>query len=460
MITNSGKKIIGKFLLSQTNQFATHIAAGCGAKPLTPNESLTTQEILDIKDKTNLDFEMFRVPIISKGFVKENGIEKIVFKAEMPTDQRYQITEVGFFPANANSVNGSYDSKTLATFTPAENWVLVSDQASTSPNTVTSGISDAFSNLTLPNVAQYIPSDATVFDSINRKDRQEPPRFYNRALVISGNSSYLDNDSASSYTAYGYRLENSSLAFNFSQNLPTDEIRLAVSVLSRVNNNDQAPDKIRFVLQFVNNLPTLAALSPKATATMFLSPSDIAESRYHIFKKPISSFKLDDGFSWANVNLIRIYVCAIQDVDNDLTQQVTNAAINGTTATVTIPNHGLHPGMTFNISGITGPQNYFNGTNLTVTSTSSNSVSYVHPTANSASALSYAVSGSASYAGGTRDYQIIFDGMRLENTSVSNPLYSLVGYDIIRESSGYPVVKTENSNNYIEYRFGVGVDVG
>jgi hypothetical protein len=47
--------------------------------------------------------------------------------------------------------------------------------------------------------------------------------------------------------------------------------------------------------------------------------------------------------------------------------------------------------------------------------------------------------------------------MRLENESTVNPLYSLVGYNVARTANGYPIIKVENTNNYIEYRFGVSV---
>jgi hypothetical protein len=460
MITNTGKKIIAKFLLGQTSEFATHIAAGCGPTPLSPTESLTTQEVIDIKNKTNLDFEMFRVPIISKGFIKENGVEKIVFKAEMPTEQRYQITEVGFFSGAANTLAGSFDSKTLSTFNPAENWIIASDvSASTiTTETINANISNSLSDFILTDKAKFVPSDATVFNSINRKDRQEPPRFYNRALLVSGNSCYLDSD-GTSYNSYGYRIENTSLAFNFSQNLPSDQIRFAISILSNIHNNDTEPYKVRFAIEFINNLPTLSALSPKARATMVLDSSDIADSRYYIFTKPLSSFKLDDGFSWANINLIRIYACVIDQTD--VIDQITNVALNQSVATVTAPEHGLYPGMKFDISGVSAPYSYFNQTNLTVVSSTESTITFNHPTANSASPISASViSGSAQYEGGNKNYKILLDGLRFENTTTDNPLYSLVGYDIVRESSSYPVIKTENSNNYIEYRFGIGVDIG
>jgi hypothetical protein len=57
----------------------------------------------------------------------------------------------------------------------------------------------------------------------------------------------------------------------------------------------------------------------------------------------------------------------------------------------------------------------------------------------------------------TDEYFILFDGIRIENVSAINPLYSLVGYNIIKTNNGDPVLKSENTNNYLEYRFGIGV---
>jgi hypothetical protein len=42
MITNKGKSIVGKFLLGQTSSFASHIAVGCGAAPLSANSFSVT----------------------------------------------------------------------------------------------------------------------------------------------------------------------------------------------------------------------------------------------------------------------------------------------------------------------------------------------------------------------------------------------------------------------------------
>lgn len=390
MITNTGKEIIGKFLLGQAPEFATHIAVGCGAQPLFPNQTLDSEAIDDLKQKESLDFEAFRVPITSKGFIKEDGIEKIVFKAEMPTEQRFQVSEVGFYPAASNSTAGAYDSKSLAVFVPTETWVIYSQDSSSNVLSITDNaiLSDASANVIIDDLAFYISADATIFNNEQRRLRQEPTRFYTNALAVSSSASDITLDVNGLLTPgpSSYRVENSSLAFNLSQNLPTDQIKLAFSVISKQASNDVAPEKVRVVFDFVNNLPGLDLQSPKARLGIEISQSDFAvlntgqspdpQNRYRVVTSTLADFNTDDTFSWANINLTRIYACALDSSDNLVD-----------------------------------------------------------------------------------DYYIAFDGLRVENVSSENPLYGLVGYNVIRSDFAYPVIKAQNTNNFVEYRFGVGVDV-
>jgi hypothetical protein len=117
MITNTGKNILAKYLVGQTPAYASHIAVGCGPKPLDQDGTLP-----DFSNKKSLDFEMFRVPIISRGFVDELGVSKVVLTAELPTQERYEITEVGIFSAASNPAAGAFDSKNIYSFTDLESW--------------------------------------------------------------------------------------------------------------------------------------------------------------------------------------------------------------------------------------------------------------------------------------------------------------------------------------------------
>lgn len=464
MITNDGKQLIGKFLLSQAPDFATHIAAGIGPVPLLPDQTLSTNQQNEIKERNNLDFEVFRVPISAKGFIKEDGVEKIVFKAEMPTEQRYQISEVAFFPAAENSVAGSFDSKTLTTFVPTESWVVYSPISSSTITTIADS-SQLYNNdgdILANDLAFFVNSNSVIFNEQDRKDRQEQPRFYNRAMLVSGSSSYID-ENFSLVGNENYYIENSTLSFNFNQNLPPDEIKFALCVLSTEKANNNNPENVRIIFDFVNNNPVTGLSSPKARAQINLSSTDfvieedlvngrpVGINRYKIITKKLSEFVLDDTFSWANINLLRMYVSVLDDIAVDIDSGVTENGV----ATLTVNDaYELLDSQSFDVVTDNGNFNrenvYFNSASATA-----NTISY--SVSSSASLSASPLSGSVVYRGRTDNYKVLLDGMRIDNVSSQNPLYTMVGYDIIRNDNAYPILKAENSNNYIEYRFGIGV---
>jgi len=377
MITNDGKQIIAKFLLEQAPTFATHIAAGSGSRPILSGTAASISQ-----DKQSLDFEVFRVPIIAKGFVKENDQEKIVLKAEMPTDQRYLISEVGVFPAEVNNLADRYDSKLLISFTTNEPWTY-NQPISGSTQLITSETIE-FNNTELDaensdsNIDEsfedfaFIASDQKIFANLPRASRYEPPRLLNRSLLYRGNlseisASTFDISASSSY------LENSNIFIDLGKNLPDDEIKIAFSVLSSTAASDVNPDFVRVVLQLMNDVSG----NPSATANFEFSDEDMSynetldSNRYIVATKKISEFEVSETFSWSNINKVRIYAYA--DAPDP-------------------------------------SQFYF-----------------------------------------------LFDGARLENLSTNNPLYAMVGYTLIKTDNALPVVKKENTNNFIEYRFGIGV---
>jgi len=375
-ITTDGKQIIAKYLLGQAPSFASHIAAGVGARPVNTGEEPTISQ-----SKQSLDFEAFRVPIIAKGFIKEDNIEKIVFKAEMPTSQRYLISEVGLYPSANNAVAGKYDSKLLVTFTPTEQWSYVSFGAGSTINIQEDAIDDSISDIVTPVKAQFINSDASVFNNTSRTLRLEPPRLLNKALMISGSSSFIpsnftgNNFSMPSSASY---IENSTLNFDLSQNNSQDKIKIALSLLSKTALNNTAPTTVRIIVDFINNVSNTLLTPARASLNIELDSSNFEvggnQNRYIVIEKSLSDFiKKDPTFTFANVNYIKIYTCILV------------------------------------------------GGNL------------------------------------TNDYCIVYDGIRLDNVSSTNPLYSLVGYSVIENTDRQPILKQENTNNYIEYRFGIGV---
>ena len=59
----------------------------------------------------------------------------------------------------------------------------------------------------------------------------------------------------------------------------------------------------------------------------------------------------------------------------------------------------------------------------------------------------------------TTGHWIALDGIRLENVSTNNPTYGLTGYSVLKTSDALPIVKQENTSNYVEFRFALDIGV-
>jgi len=395
MITTNGRNIVAKYLLNQAPEFASHIAIGVGGQALPTSSSVTFSQ-----DADSLGFEVARVPVLSKGLLKEDGVEKIVFKAELPIEQRFQITEIGLYPAENNIVAGNFDSRIISTFSNSEPW-------SYSNNVNDSGVVPYIGPLRIDEVVPgdietfielpgnftytledfvFINSNSSIFEYSDRINRGEQPRYLDKSMLVSGSTSVVNGampaNSASIDTSsnLSYYVENNSISLDLGKNLPTDQIKLALSIIStaREGVDSLAPDNVKIRMELLNNA---GANPPRAYVEISLYDIDaeypersLDSSRYQVITKSISDFTTTENFSWSAVNSIRIYTC-IHDDSN----------VN------------------------------------------------------------------------TGEHFVLYDGIRFENISSYNPLYSLVAAEYMKTLDENPILKKENSTSYVEYRFGVGV---
>ena len=385
MITNKGKSIIGKYMLGQVPAYASYLAVGCGPIPL------QTEDVADnFAEKENLDFEMFRVPISSRGFINENGIDKIVFTAELPTEERYEITEVGLYSAGSNPSAGAQDSKTVFAFTQGENWEHHTASASTVIPAVSIPLDDPEEDDIIAAVGTetgvfQTNADNAIFYNQDRIDRYERARFLNNTILMRGNDSDLSLDGGGSggvdnlVVDSGNHIHLASPNVNFSENSPIDELRFAFSLVNRDGGSASNPDTVRILIDFAatdNNSPTTYARF-EVNIEDGVDGYDFATNRYFVVSKQLQELYKSQDFTWNAVSVVKIYVSIFDSLSG-----------------------GLYP---------------------------------------------------------TSDYYIALDSLRLENIATVNPIYGLTGYSIIKNDNATTIVKSPNTNNYIEFRFSIGV---
>ena len=382
MITNTGKSIIGKYLLGQAPAYASYIAIGCGAQPLA-----TADPYGDYSEKENLDFEMFRVPISSRGFVNEEGTEKLVLTAELPTEERYEITEIGIYSAGSNPSAGAYDSKTVFAFTQGENWQYHTNVAATSIPIITQALDYPLDDNVIATLDPVFQTNADnpIFYKSPRPERYERARFLNNVILIQGDDSDLTIDASTGSPAGHFLIEPGSnhihltgADVDFNRNSPIDELRIAFSIINKDGDSYSVPDMVRILVDFASN----DSETPDEFARFEIelengngsgATYDFAANRYYVVSSQLQELYQTQGFTWNVVDVVKIYACAIvSDVPSE-------------------------------------------------------------------------------------DYYIALDALRLENIATTNPLYGLTGYSVVKNTDAETIVKSPNTNNYIEFRFSVGV---
>ena len=543
MITNTGKDIIAKYLLGQAPAFASHIAIGSGKKPLQSTDSLTPYQA-EFAYKDNLDFEMFRVPIVSRGYVSDtdpvtvtitnasgNGIlvtytanntyapgdivdiyginiagynmsnaiiysssatqftvkssvtgvytsggiavgriSKIVLTAELPTEQRYEITEVGVYSARSNPSATNKDSRMLYTFAETENWeyhgtssaIGLGSTISTPLYAGSSGTGVINPNLGVA-PAFRATSDNAVFDSDARLSKYERCRFLNSAIYVPGNMSRLTLDGSElTYTdtvhpTYDNKthIHLAGTTLDLSQNSPDDELRLAFSIIHKDETFDIPPTKAYILVEFTPDESLVVDTENFAKFQVTLTSSTpgfsgFDDSRYHVVSNKLSDLVKGTNFTWGSVKLLKVYASITGTVT------VTNKVLTSDVATLTTEKaHGFSVGSVVTVAGV---DSIFNGTYQITAIPDPN-------TAGGAKQFSYAkveTNVTATTATGTAEapssnYLVGLDALRLENVSTLNPLYGLTGYSVIRTDDARPIVKDANSSNLVEFRFGLDV---
>ena len=457
MITNKGQALITKYLIGQAPAYASYIGVGCGPTPYDESYTPSSIDISSQRLKENLDFEMFRVPITSRGYVTEvsgsatvtgasvsealvtytasnsfvvgdtvtitgatpqqfniregiivssnstsftirnpitgsylsGGVAKtyytnIVLTAELPTEERYEISELALFSAQANPDAGSRGSRAIYSFSQSENWQYHGANVEKIPAIYTAldGGNEAnqidgtyfVDGVSKDCKVLHINSDNEVFSNVARIERYETSRFLNNTIAIRGNLSNLGYTSGNLVYNSGDHIHLNGITLNLDRNSPSDELKLAFSVINTRGAVAENPSAVRVMVKFSSTDAVSGGESATFEVNLTGANANFSDNRYFVVSKKISELKTTAAFSWSLVSNVTIYVTTLD---------------------------------------------------------SSNAVS--------------------------DKFYVCLDALRLENTSDVNPLYGMSGYAIAKTPGAATIKKLANTTSYVEFRFGMDV---
>jgi hypothetical protein len=326
MITNVGKNILAKYLIGQAPSYASHIAIGCGATPNFSDYQLSSNDAQEILNKKQLDFEMFRVPITSRGYVNENEISKIVFTAELPTIERYEITEIGIYSSGSNPSAGTFDSRPIYSFTTSENWEYHTTTSAVAVPLILEplGTESTPNTIAYPSPVFQTNADNKTLLNEDRIARYESCRYLNNTIFIAGNESSLSLSGGA-----GTRMVPSSGSnhihltganIDFSRNSATDEIRFAFSVVNKQALDAVPPNRVKVLVEFAssdNENPTsYAQLQVDIANGTGAGQQNFAENRYVVVRKPLKDLVKSTGFTWNSVTVVKVWASVLNSSGN------------------------------------------------------------------------------------------------------------------------------------------------
>ena len=366
MITNKGKDILAKYLINQAPTYASYIAIGCGAQPLQFSDDLD-----DYSEKKALDFEMFRIPIVSRGYIEEDDVSKIVFVGELPSEERYEITEIGIFSAGSNVNAGSSDSQILFSFSLGENWEFhntgpgpASAEALDLVLTPLNSEDPNFINLEYDSTAFRANSTNGVFDTDIRLSIQERPRLLDASIFISGNTSQIketENDLQLLPESLSNHIHYADINIQeLSQNSSTDIVKTAFSIIEKeASANPLGPDKVKIIVEFLSDegaAPTLARIP------ILYDQIEFEDNRYIVNSTTLGEMKgKENGFTWQGVNVVRIYASTEKEYSifngaPGTEYSITAVALTDTNTKLqfTSAGHNLVVGSNVKFSGVSG----------------------------------------------------------------------------------------------------------
>jgi hypothetical protein len=476
MITKNGKDILAKYLIGQAPAYASYIAIGCGAKPLG-----SAEQIKDYTNQQTLDFEMFRVPIISRGYVTEldnenKPVSKVVFTAELPSEERYEISEIGIYSAASNPSALNADSKNLFSFNNQnENWEYHTQSAATSIpvrygpldiNTTGDGAS-LEDSIAISDIVFNVNSDNEIFSNSSRIFKNEVPRLLNNSIAIRGDDADLQINKktinsitvssnqlvATTSSSHGFTIGEKvdisgaePVSLNVKDALITNVLENTFTVSFPSSQNIEST-KGGFVEGKLENFDF--TIAPESNHIHFSgisldldknSPNDLLKIAFSLVGK--TAVEAEGGTDNPDSIKILLEFASTEVGDREYARLETTVYNAPASETGNFSNNRYFVASSNLQDLVKSPG--FTWSNVRVVKIYA---SVYETPANPANPPVL-----------SNNFYISLDGLRFENLSSTTPLYGLSGYSVVRNPEKRTIVKEPNSSNLLEFRFGLGIE--
>jgi len=286
--------------------------------------------ILDFSNKTSMDYEMLRIPIKSKSQRNENGLRIVELSADLPTTERYEISEIGLFSDIADTI-APVNNRVIFSFSNDYIWQYHKSSTISEIPFITQALDagNALNTISVTDEVFQANSNNSVFANTIRLYDQERPRYEKSTYFMLGNTSNLVK-TGDGTTGNPYRLTPTSTTNHIEATVgglsqlqkatnpaqgESDEIRLALSVVKKVNATAD-PDEVRVLVEFATQEGSGSETSSYRYArfhgAMTNSEQDFSKNRYVVLKQKMNQLEVSQNFSWDQVVFAKIYVSVIK----------------------------------------------------------------------------------------------------------------------------------------------------
>jgi hypothetical protein len=254
---------------------------------------------------------------LNDGLNQFYGIKtKIALVAEMPTANRYEITEVGIWSAGTNVLASNSDSRHIFNF--ADTWEMHTPSGAVTKIPLVPRIGADSSGAVSPlgNIQYtvttanenifYANTNDPSFHTAARRERKEGPRFLNTTLMMRGDTSVLSAGAVVEASSTHVHLNGVNLATQY--NSPSDTLTLAYSLIAREGLTATVPTgNVKIFVEFYQNEYNLT--SGYAKWIIDKPASSFTANFYQTDTVTISALtEVAPDFSPANIRVCRMFV--------------------------------------------------------------------------------------------------------------------------------------------------------